>query len=148
MSPINREDIEALIPHAGLMSLWDRVLEWTDTRIVLSTERHRDADHPLRSGGRLRAVHLCEYGAQSMAVHGGLRASQRGGVALPGLLVALRGVELGVDRIDQLPHALICEATVLIDSDSGWQYSFRIHHDEVLLASGRAAVMVRPDVAQ
>ena len=144
MTSIDRARIESLVPHAGLMSLWDRVIDWTDSTIVLSTERHRDVDHPLRSNDRLRAVHLCEYGAQSMAVHGGLRASQRGATAPPGLLVALRGVELTVDRIDQLPHALICEATLLIDSDSGWQYAFRIHHDDVLLAQGRAAVVVRP----
>ena len=144
MNPIDRSTIESLIPHAGLMSLWDRVDDWTDTRIVLSTDRHRDIDHPLRSGERLRAVHLCEYGAQSMAVHGGLRAAQRGATAPPGLLVALRAVELSVDRIDTLPHALVCEATVLVEAESGWQYTFRIHHDDVLIAHGRAAVMVRP----
>lgn len=143
MSTIDRDTIESLVPHAGLMSLWDHVLHWDDTRIVLSAGRHRDADHPLRSGDRLRAVHLCEYGAQSMAVHGGLRARERGGVAPPGLLVALRGVELTVDRIDDLPGDLVCEATLLVEGDSGWQYAFRIHHDDVLLASGRAAVVVR-----
>ena len=143
MTPVDRATIESLIPHAGLMSLWDTVDDWTDTTIVLSTSRHRDADHPLRSGDRLRAVHLCEYGAQSMAVHGGLRAAQRGTTAPPGLLVALRAVELNVDRIDTLPNALHCEATVLVEGDTGWQYAFRIHHDDVLLAQGRAAVMVR-----
>jgi hypothetical protein len=32
---------------------------------------------------------------------------------------------------------------VLIDSDSGWQYAFRIHHGDTLLAEGRAAVMLQ-----
>ncbi|KGO97540.1 phosphotransferase, partial [Lysobacter defluvii IMMIB APB-9 = DSM 18482] len=73
--------IEALVPHAGSMSLWDEVLDWSGERIVLRAWRHRDPAHPLRSNGRLHAVHLCEYGAQAMAVHGGLRASAGGGTA-------------------------------------------------------------------
>jgi predicted hotdog family 3-hydroxylacyl-ACP dehydratase len=76
-----------------------------------------------------------------MAVHGGLRANAAGDVARPGLLVALRGVELHAERIDDLPGPLECEAELLIDADAGWQYGFRILHDGALLAAGRAAVM-------
>jgi predicted hotdog family 3-hydroxylacyl-ACP dehydratase len=82
------------------------------------------------AGGQLRAVHLCEYGAQAMAVHGGLRARGSGGLAKPGLLVALRAVELHVARIDDLPGALECSADMLADGDTGWQYAFRIRHGE------------------
>ena len=138
---VGHDQIAALIPHQGGMCLWDQVVTWDATHVVLRAKRLRDLAHPLRSGGRLRAVHLCEYGAQAMAVHGGLRARAAGGVAKPGLLVALRGVTLHVARIDDLPGDLECEAQVLIDSDSGWQYSFRIHHAGTLLAEGRAAVM-------
>ena len=142
-NPIGRERIAALIPHAGDMSLWDEVIGWDASCIRLRAQRHRDADHPLRSGDRLHAVHLCEYGAQAMAVHGGLRAQQAGGVARPGLLVALRDVRLHAMRIDDLPGAIECEAQVLVDSDSGWQYQFRISHGGTLLAEGRAAVMLQ-----
>ena len=80
-----REDILQRVPHQGDMCLWDEVLAWTATDIVLRARNHRDPAHPLRSDGRLRAIHLCEYGAQAMAVHGGLRARQpehdAGGVA-------------------------------------------------------------------
>jgi predicted hotdog family 3-hydroxylacyl-ACP dehydratase len=139
---IGRAAILALVPHQGAMCLWDEVLAWDDATIRLRARNHRDPAHPLRSAdGRLRAVHLCEYGAQAMAVHGGLRAQAAGEVAKPGLLVALRGVALHVARIDNLPGALECEASLLIDSDAGWQYAFRIAHAGVLLAEGRAAVM-------
>ena len=140
---IGREQIAALIPHAGGMSLWDEVLGWDAAQVRLRAHRHRDPDHPLRSHGQLRALHLCEYGAQAMAVHGGLRAHAAGGVAALGLLVALRNVQLHVARIDDLPGAIECEAQVLIDSDSGWQYGFRIHHGDTLLAQGRAAVVLQ-----
>jgi hypothetical protein len=79
-----------------------------------------------------------------MAVHGGLRARAAGGVAKPGLLVALRGIQLHVARIDDLPGALECGARVLIDSDAGWQYAFRVSHAGMLLAEGRAAVLPQP----
>lgn len=65
----SREAIAALIPHQGLMCLWQEVLEWDLERIVARSEGHRDPAHPLREGGRLHALHLCEYGAQLMAVH-------------------------------------------------------------------------------
>ncbi len=64
----------SLIPHQGAMCLLDRVVEWDKDRVLLATATHRAADNPLRLDGRLRAVHLCEYGAQAMAVHGGLSA--------------------------------------------------------------------------
>lgn len=141
---IDADHIARLIPHKGSMSLWDEVLDWDSTSIRLRADRHRGSDHPLRSGDQLRAVHLCEYGAQAMAVHGGLRAGVAGGVARPGLLVALRGVTLHVARIDDLSGALECEATLLMDSDNGWQYAFRILHGGTLLGEGRAAVMPAP----
>jgi predicted hotdog family 3-hydroxylacyl-ACP dehydratase len=142
---IGRDAILALVPHQGAMCLWDEVLSWDAGAIRLRARNHRDPAHPLRGAdGRLRAVHLCEYGAQAMAVHGGLRAQAAGEAARPGVLVALRAVELHVARIDDLPGALECEASVLIDSDAGWQYAFRIHHAGALLAQGRAAVMPQP----
>ena len=136
-----RDQIAALIPHQGEMCLWDEVVGWDATHVRLRAQRHRDVHHPLRSGGQLRALHLCEYGAQAMAVHGGLRARAAGATAVPGLLVALRGVQLHVARIDDLPGALDVEAEVLVESDSGCQYAFRITHQGTLLAEGRAAVL-------
>jgi len=98
--------------------------------------------HPLRSHERLRAVHLCEYGAQAMAVHGGLLARESGGVAAPGMLVALRGVELHCERIDDLPGEIECEAEALIAGEGAQQYRFVLRHAGVVLAEGRAAVIL------
>ena len=79
---IVRHDIEAIIPHKGAMCLWDEVVDWDAQCIRLRSSGHRHAAHPLRSDGCLRAVHLCEYGAQAMAVHGGLRGAAAGGAPL------------------------------------------------------------------
>ena len=142
--PLDRSHILALVPHQGAMCLWDEVADWDDGSIRLRAWNHRDPAHPLRAGGQLRAVHLCEYGAQAMAVHGGLKARRAGGVAKPGLLVALRGVDLHVARIDDLSDALEGHAELLTDGEGGWQYAFRIAHAGLLLAEGRAAVMPQP----
>lgn len=130
-----------LIPHRGAMCLLDRVVDWDDTRIHLVATSHRDRDHPLRSDGMLRAVHLCEYGAQAMAVHGGLLAQRAGAIAAPGLLVSLRAVKLYVERVDDLPGDLDVQAAKLLDAGGSWQYAFRAEHAGQVLAEGRAAVV-------
>ena len=139
---IGRAEILSLVPHQGAMCLWDQVLEWDADRIRLRAANHHRPKHPLRAGGCLHAVHLCEYGAQAMAVHGGLLARRSGGAAEPGMLVALRGVELHASRIDDLAGELECRAEVLARSAASQQYAFRITHEGTLLAEGRAAVML------
>ena len=141
---LSHEQIEALIPHKGGMCLWQEVLAWDARRIRLRATAHVDPLHPLRANQRLHALHLCEYGAQAMAVHGGLRAAVGGQALRAGLLVALRGVQLHCMRIDDLPGALECEAEMLLESEASQQYGFRIFHGDRLLAEGRAAVMLQP----
>lgn len=134
------ERIASLVPHAELMCLLERVIRWDEESITAATATHRDPANPLAHGGRLRAIHLCEYGAQAVAVHGGLVAQARGGRARPGLLVSLRDVVLGCDFVHELGGELIVEARRLHASDTAWQYEFRIMHAEQLLAQGRATV--------
>lgn len=50
-------------------------------------------------------------------------------------------MRLAVDRIDTLAGAIDVHATCLIADGSGAQYTFRIQHDGVEIASGRAAVI-------
>jgi predicted hotdog family 3-hydroxylacyl-ACP dehydratase len=139
------EPIAALIPHQGAMCLLERVVAWDAERITLATTTHRAPGNPLRQHGRLRCVHLCEYGAQAMAVHGGLSARAAGAVVRPGLLVSLRGVRFGADYVDQLDGELTVEAERLLEGSDSWQYAFRVLHGARVLAEGRAAVMVRVD---
>lgn len=141
--PGTRAEIEQLIPHAGGMCLLERVLAFDDSGLHAQSDAHRDSAHPLRRDGRLSALHLCEYGAQAMAVHGGLLAAREGRTAPPGLLVSLRGVELSRGFIDDLPGPLDVYAQDVADSGAGWQCSFRIEHAGEVLATGRAAVLRR-----
>jgi predicted hotdog family 3-hydroxylacyl-ACP dehydratase len=141
---LDRTAIEALIPHRGAMCLLTRVLEWDAQRIVLATDTHRASDNPLRSGERLRALHLCEYGAQAMAVHGGLIARAAGTSAPPAMLVSLREVELHRQYLEGLGGELVVHAERLLSGRASQQYAFRVYHEDELLAAGRAAIIERP----
>lgn len=136
-----RDDIAALIPHQGTMCLWEHIVEWDGTRIVLETRGHRAPDNPLRANGKLRAVHLCEYGAQAMAVHGALKAAPER--APPGMLVSLRSMTFARDYLDDLTDALRVEAVCLQAGDSSQQYSFKITHAGEVISEGRAAVLLK-----
>jgi predicted hotdog family 3-hydroxylacyl-ACP dehydratase len=78
-----------------------------------------------------------------MAVHGGLLARDAGAPPRPGMLVALRGVELHVARIDGLRGELEGQAELLAAGEGSQQYAFRICHAGDLLVEGRAAVILQ-----
>ena len=135
--------IRDLIPHAGLMCLLDRLVAWDDARVTTATRSHLRADNPLLRDGRLHPVNLCEYGAQAVAVHGGLLAHRDGQRVAPGLLVSLRDVWLAAGSVERIPDELEVVATRLHGDGSGWQYTFCVSHGDVRLAAGRAAIVLR-----
>ncbi|HEY8683577.1 MAG TPA: phosphotransferase [Rhodanobacter sp.] len=137
-----KTDWAHLIPHAGTMCLLDAVNRWDERTIHASSAGHARADNPLRSARGLHAIHLAEYGAQAMAVHGALLARAKGArTARPGMLVSLRDVQLADEYVDQLDGQLDVHAECLYADDGGAQYAFHVEHRGRLLASGRAAVI-------
>ena len=137
-----KADWAALIPHAGTMCLLDVVCSWDEQHIHAISAGHARSDNPLCGEHGLHAVHLAEYGAQAMAVHGGLLARTRGVAGVrPGRLVSLRDVQLFEEYVDHLDGHLDVHAECLYASDGGAQYAFRVEHRGRLLASGRAAVI-------
>ncbi|TJY58418.1 phosphotransferase [Sinimarinibacterium sp. CAU 1509] len=141
---LDRAAIASLIPHAGSMCLWHALWEADDQRVRLTTDSHRDPQNPLRREGRLAALHLLEYGAQAMAVHGGWMARSAGGGAQPGVLAAVRDLQLKVEWLENLPDLLTCEAQRLVANAGGWMYSFVLRCGEREIASGRASVIHLP----
>ena len=143
-----KTDWARLIPHAGTMCLLDAVVAWDEHRIHAISAGHARADNPLRGEHGLHAVHLAEYGAQAMAVHGALLPRSRGAAGVrAGRLVSLRDVQLFVEYVDQLDGRLDVHAECLYADDGGAQYAFRIEHRGRLLASGRAAVIHSPTLS-
>lgn len=132
-------DIRTLVPHAGTMCLLERIVGADDTGIVCATASHRSLTNPLRSNGILAALHLAEYGAQAMAVHGGLQ--NPAAVAEGGMLVAIRDLQLTVQRLDDLDGELHIQATRLVASTSGRIYSFSASIAGRTIGSGRVSVL-------
>jgi predicted hotdog family 3-hydroxylacyl-ACP dehydratase len=123
------------------MCLLERIVTRGERGMTLATRTHASPANPLRHSGRLRAIHLCEYGAQAMAVHGGLAARDAGCTLRPGLLVSLREVVLSADYVESLDGELLVEVERLEAGAAGMQYAFRVTHGGTELARGRAAVI-------
>jgi predicted hotdog family 3-hydroxylacyl-ACP dehydratase len=120
------------------MLLIDRIDAWDAHSISCSSDSHRKADNPLRSHGRLAALHLIEYGAQAMGIHGGLLH----GCPQPGYLAAIRNMRLYADTIDTLGGSLRITATALGKSGQGVVYQLMVSDAQGrLLLEGRATVI-------
>ena len=135
-------DISGLLPHAGTARMIERVVRWDREHIVAATTRHGAPDNPLRRDGRLAGVHLAEFGAQAMAIHGGLLNRADGIAPKPALLVSVRDFSCTHDFIEDLAGELEVTARVLMAGAAGFQYTFEVHHGAELIASGRVAAMV------
>lgn len=138
---VGRDEILRLIPHQGGMCLLDAVTAYDDARIECRTDTHRDPANPLRQGGALAAVHLAEYGAQAMAIHGGLLGRAKGEPVRPGLLVTLRDLRLAVARIDTIAAPLAVTSRRLLANADGLLYTFEVRADGRTLATGRVGVI-------
>ncbi|MGZ8994790.1 MAG: hypothetical protein ACXW16_12310, partial [Burkholderiaceae bacterium] len=137
--------IDALLPHAGRMRLVDRIVSYDEQRIVCESDSHRAADHPLADAGTLSIVVALEYGAQAMAIHGGLLAAMaqpQRARARHGFLVAASDLKWSVDRLDTCASPLIIEAVSELRSDNHVAYRFEVRAADVTLFRGRASVLL------
>ena len=140
---IDKSEIRTLIPHAGSMCLLDEVLTWDDQSITCLSNTHYDTTNPLRRDGRLSAVHAFEYGAQAIAVHGGLRARAAGETAASGYLAALRDARLHAQWLDDLKATLQVHAVCLFADRANNVYQCAISATQTLVAEARITIMLR-----
>ncbi len=137
---MTRDEIAALIPHAGTMCLLNGVLSWNRSHIRCIARSHRDPANPLRHAGRLAALCGVEYASQAMAVHGGLTAGGERPAA--GYLASLRDLTCHVARLDDITEDLVIDAENLTGEGSRVIYAFSIVAGGRDLLSGRAAVVI------
>jgi len=140
-SILNKDEIRQLIPHAGDMCLIDAVNNFNATEISCQTNTHKLIDNPLRHNDTLAAVNLIEYGAQCMAIHGGLQARERGESLGQGYLVSVRNVILNIERIDELENNIHITASQIMANAGSMMYEFSASHNDSALAQGRVTVM-------
>ncbi len=120
--PLYPDQIERLIPHSGSMCLINRVDYWDEQTIRCAATSHKDPDNPLRLDGKLSSIHLLEYGAQAMAIHGGLLTK----TTASGVLAAVRNVDITIDTLDNVHDEIIIIANVEINTSTGAIYQFVI----------------------
>jgi predicted hotdog family 3-hydroxylacyl-ACP dehydratase len=105
---------------------------------------HKDSNNPLRRHHQLTALHAFEYGAQALAIHGGLLAKTAGDNASPAYLAALRDAQLHVTRLDDIPTPLEITAKQLMGQQGNAIYAIRVSTDNRLLASANVTIIIRP----
>jgi predicted hotdog family 3-hydroxylacyl-ACP dehydratase len=140
----DREWIAAHIPHQGSMCLLDGVLDFDATHIRCVSRAHRDPRNPLRAHDRLAAVCGIEFAAQAAAVHGALLQAESGVAARAGFLVALRGMQLHVGRLDDIEEDLLACAKRTGGDDTTVLYELRLTAGGRELLAGRATIVINP----
>ena len=123
------------------MCLLAAVVDWSETAISCSAVSHSDPANPLRADGRLGAANGIEYAAQAMAVHSALLAAADE-PPRQGYLASVRGVQLHVARLDDLPGELSITAERLSGDGNHILYRFAVSHAGHCLLEGRAAVIL------
>ncbi len=142
---IEREELCSLIPHAGEMCLLDGVLNWDEESITCTSQRHLHQDNPLRTEAGLSAINGIEFGAQAMAVHGGLLARAQGVSIPPGYLVAIRQCTLARDWLHDLDGPLTIRASLLMGQGEQFIYQIELSDGVHKILSARATVMAQPE---
>jgi predicted hotdog family 3-hydroxylacyl-ACP dehydratase len=143
---ISNAQIRAMIPHSGPMCLLDHVVKWDAQSIECEAINHQDPRHPLAVAGKLGCLAAVEYGAQAIAVHGGLTAALSGSdsTARPrvGFLASVRDVQCSVETLHQFTQPLKITAMQQMAEATRAIYDFEVHAGAVLCAKGRAAIVI------
>lgn len=137
---IGREELCGLIPHGTGMCLLDAVTYWDSDKIICRSDSHRDPSNPLLADFGLPAVCALEYGAQAMAVHGGLLARAEGRTAPPGWLASVKDATFSVARLDTLPGTLLVEAQRKMSGAAGFVYDISVTAGGPSIAAARVVV--------
>ena len=143
---IDRDWIQARIPHRGSMCLLHSVTRWDSTEICCSARSHAAPENPLRNAHGLPISAGIEYAAQAMAVHGALLAV----VDQPpqvGYLTSVRNVEWWTQRLDDTGDEITVHATRVSGNELSLLYDFRVLCLTRVLLRGRAGVLVKPQAA-
>lgn len=139
-APLDHAAIAARIPHAGRMCLLHEAVAWNADSIDCRAISHRDPGNPLRSHGRLAAVHGIEYAAQAMALHGALLGGDGAPATRPGYIGAARAVALHAERLDNVLEDLDIHAERLAGDADHALYAFTVRAGGRLLVEGRVSV--------
>lgn len=141
---LTKPDIEAMIPHAGGMCLLEQVISFSSEEIVCRTRSHLNADNPLKTDGKLSKMHLIEYGAQAIAVHGGLlqRDSDNGEPQL-GYIATVKAVKWS--EFEPLSEFLEIKANAVMRDEISKLYEFTITDAQLRNVCSARVMVIHPN---
>ena len=141
---ITKTDIEAIIPHAGDMCLLEQVISFSNEEIICRTQSHLNTDNPLKTNGKLSKMHLIEYGAQAIAVHGGLleRDSNNDQPKL-GYIATVKAVKWG--DFDPLTELLEIKANAVMRDEISKLYEFTIIDAQLRNVCSARVMVIHPN---
>lgn len=141
---LSRVEIEGLIPHKGKMCLIDKVMDWDNQSIHCRTDSHNKFDNPLRFHNQLSSLHLIEYSAQAIALHGGLLATKHARRLQNGYLAAVRNATFAMDRLDQCSSILTVKVVFITGLENGVVYRATVYNDlESVIFSAEISVFMQ-----
>ncbi len=135
-------DIETLIPHSGGMCLLEKIISYSSEEMICQTTSHLSDKNPLKENGSLSKMHLIEYGAQAVAVHGGLIEKIFSSDAEPklGYIAVLKSIKWGGGDF-QTP-LLEGKALLITENEASKLYEFEVRDaEQQSVCTGRVMVV-------
>ena len=146
MNTSDEKDISHYVPHAGTMSLLDRVLasgdDWLEAEVAIRP------DSTFCDGGKVGGWVGLEYLAQGIAAFAGVRAHKQGTAVKIGFLVSTRKYECSLPSFAVGDH-LVIRVDHEYEADNGLSvFNCRMRKNEEEVASATITVFQPVDPAE
>lgn len=125
---LDKSQIESLIPHKSGMCLLEEVCSYSHEIICCRTSTHLNSDNPLKQNGVLSQMHLIEYAAQAIAIHGGILDCENSSESRLGYIAAVKSVEWFDFDVDA--KFLEIHGTVVLADDNSKLYDLDVMHPD------------------
>lgn len=152
LSTLNSQEIEQHLPHAGKMSLLDKVCHADSSWLSATATSHLNGDNPLRFNGKLASINGIEYAAQAMAIHGFLLSEEKQAGSLSnekkedsiqaGYIATVRNIEIYTPFFPQSESVIMIEVNQLMSDKNGFTYQFHISCEKKALISGKITIFL------
>ncbi len=143
--PVEKAQLEKLIPHGQSMCLLDAVEFWDRQQIRCRAKSVFKRNNPMLENGHLYTAALIEYGAQAAAIHSGLIGGIQGkgptAAPRPAYLGAVRGARFFVEQVADNVDQLSVSAQMLLNNTDGAVYTFCVSNGSESLVEGRLTVI-------
>lgn len=139
---MNSQEIEQCLPHAGKMSLLNKVCHADRSHLAATAISHLSCDNPLRYNNRLATVNGIEYAAQAMALHGFMLSEATDHAIQKGYIATVRNIEIDSPFFPDNDLPILVEVEQLMSDNNGFTYQFQISCEKKTLISGKITIFL------